>query len=60
MWPVTEAKQINMKTIKELWLFIKERKQWWLLPIVTILLIVSILIAASASSVVSPFIYTIF
>lgn len=44
----------------ELWLFIKVRKKYWLLPIMLILLIFGSLIILSQGSAVAPFIYTIF
>jgi hypothetical protein len=44
----------------ELWSFIKERKKFWLLPIMTVLLLLSGLIVLTSGSVVAPFIYTLF
>ena len=44
----------------ELWAFMKERKKFWLLPIITILLFVGILIVLTQGSAVAPFIYTLF
>jgi len=44
----------------ELWGFIKERKKFWLLPIMTVLLVLSGLIVLTSGSVVAPFIYTLF
>jgi len=46
--------------IKEFWEFLKERKKYWLLPIVIILGIFGILIVLSQGTAVAPFIYTIF
>jgi len=46
--------------IKEFWDFLKERKKYWLFPILFILLIFGTLIVLSQGSVVAPFIYTIF
>ncbi len=47
----------NRSFIQELWDFLKVRKLWWLGPIVLMLVLVAILLIASQSSVVSPFIY---
>ena len=47
-------------TIKELWIFLKVRKRFWLAPILIILLLLSVLIILAQTSAVSPFIYTIF
>ena len=46
--------------IKEFWDFFKERKKYWLLPIVLVLGFFGILIVLSQGSAVAPFIYTIF
>jgi len=48
-----------MDIIKDFWGFLKERKKWWLLPMIVILLLMGILIMASGSAV-APFIYTLF
>ncbi len=49
-----------MGFIKEFWEFIKERKKYWLLPIIIVLVIFGGLIVLSQGSAVAPFIYTIF
>jgi|TARA_B110000438_G_C15290131_1_gene426463 hypothetical protein len=46
--------------IKEFWDFLKERKKYWLLPILLVLLIFGALIVLSQGTAVAPFIYTIF
>ncbi|MCG6536055.1 MAG: DUF5989 family protein [Syntrophales bacterium LBB04] len=46
--------------IIEFWEFLKHRKKYWLLPIVIVLLLVSALIVFTESSVIAPFIYTLF
>ncbi len=46
--------------ILELIGFLKERKKFWLLPIILTLLAISALIAITAGSAAAPFIYTIF
>lgn len=49
-----------MDTLKELWLFLKERKKFWLAPVILVLLLLGILLVFGASSAVAPFIYTLF
>jgi hypothetical protein len=49
-----------MEVIKDLWLFIKERKKYWLAPIIIVLLILGVLIVFAGSSAIAPFIYSIF
>jgi len=44
----------------EFWDFLKERKKYWLFPILFVLLIFGGLIILSQGSAIAPFIYTIF
>jgi hypothetical protein len=44
----------------ELWAFMKERKKFWLLPIIVALVGLSGLIVFTSGSAVAPFIYTLF
>ena len=44
----------------ELWAFMRERKKFWLLPIVLILVLFGGLIIATQGSAIAPFIYTLF
>ena len=46
--------------LRELWAFMKERKKFWLLPIVVVLLLFGSLVVLTQGSVVAPFIYTLF
>jgi Family of unknown function (DUF5989) len=46
--------------VLELWAFMKERKKFWLLPIVIVLLLFGGLIVLTQGSAVAPFIYTLF
>tara|TARA_Y100000590_G_C15407300_1_gene896234 strand:+ start:219 stop:368 length:150 start_codon:yes stop_codon:yes gene_type:complete len=46
--------------LKEFWDFLKERKKYWLMPILLILFIFGALIILTQGSAVAPFIYTIF
>ena len=49
-----------MSFLKEFWEFLKERKKYWLLPILIVLVLFGFLIVLSQGSAVAPFIYTIF
>jgi hypothetical protein len=49
-----------MSFLAELWDFMRERKKYWLLPIVFVMLAFGGLIVLTKGSVVAPFIYTIF
>jgi hypothetical protein len=44
----------------ELWAFMKQRKKYWLLPIILVLLVVGALIVFTQGSAIAPFIYTLF
>ena len=49
-----------LSLLKELFVFVLERKKFWLLPIIVTLAIFGLLIVLSQGSSVAPFIYTIF
>lgn len=49
-----------MDFLKDLFDFIKERKKYWLVPIIFILLILGLIIIVGGNSALAPFIYTIF
>ena len=46
--------------ISDLWAFMRERKKYWMAPIVIIMLLLGGLIVFSQGSAVAPFIYTLF
>jgi hypothetical protein len=49
-----------MGILKDLWLFMKERKKFWLAPVILVLLLLGILIVFGGSGAIAPFIYTLF
>jgi hypothetical protein len=49
-----------MEFIKDLIGFLKERKKYWLVPMIVIFLLLGILIVIGGGSTVAPFIYTLF
>jgi hypothetical protein len=49
-----------MEFLKDIWLFLRERKKYWLAPIIIVLLLLGLLIMFSGGSAVSPFVYTLF
>ena len=53
------AEQAGSNSLTELWAFLGHNKKWWLLPILTILLLFGVLLFLSASAA-APFIYTLF
>lgn len=50
----------NLRVLRELWLFLKHSKKWWLIPILVVLLLVASLLVFAQGSALAPFIYTIF
>ena len=46
--------------LKDLWAFMKERKKFWLLPLVLVMLLLGGLLIFAQGSAVAPFIYTLF
>lgn len=46
--------------IKDLWGFMRERKKFWLAPVIVILLLLGGLLVLAQGSAVAPFIYTLF
>ncbi len=49
-----------MSFLIELWQFLRERKKFWLLPILLMMVVFGGLIVLSQGSAVAPFIYTLF
>ncbi len=49
-----------MAFLIELWQFLRERKKFWLLPILVMMVLFGGLIVLSQGSAVAPFIYTLF
>lgn len=49
-----------MVLVKELLLFMRERKKFWLLPLLTLMLLLGALLVFAEGSAMAPFIYTLF
>ncbi|MFB6356366.1 MAG: DUF5989 family protein [bacterium] len=49
-----------LELLKDLWGFLNERKKWWLLPMILVLLLFGVLIVLTANTAVAPFVYTVF
>ena len=49
-----------MSFVSDLWGFLKVRKKFWLLPLITVLVLLGALIIFGGGSAVAPFIYTLF
>jgi hypothetical protein len=49
-----------MGMVKELWMFLRTRKKYWLWPIFAMMALLGVLIVLAQGSAVAPFIYTLF
>lgn len=49
-----------MEFLKDLWLFLKERKKWWLVPLIILVVLIAVLVVLGGTSALAPFIYTLF
>jgi Family of unknown function (DUF5989) len=49
-----------MEFLSELWLFMRVRKKYWLMPILLMTVVLGGLAVVSKGSAVAPFIYTLF
>jgi hypothetical protein len=49
-----------MDFLSDLWQFLRERKKFWLAPIIITLLLLGILLVFGGSTAVAPFVYTLF
>lgn len=49
-----------MSVIREFGAFLRERKKWWIAPILVFLLLLGVLIIFANSSALAPFIYSLF
>ena len=45
---------------QDLWGFMRERKKFWLAPIILVMVLLGALIVLAQGSAVAPFIYTLF
>lgn len=46
--------------LKDLWGFMRERKKYWMAPIIIVLVLLGTLIVLAEGSAIAPFIYTLF
>jgi hypothetical protein len=48
-----------LELLRDIWLLLRERRKYWLAPVIAVLLLLGLLIIAQ-SSALAPFIYAIF
>ncbi len=49
-----------LELLKDLWLFMRVRKAYWLAPIIIVMVLMGALLIAAEGSAIAPFIYTLF
>jgi len=49
-----------IELMQDIWAFMRERKKFWLAPIIIIVLLLGGLLILAQGSAVAPFIYTLF
>ncbi|MEB3174775.1 MAG: DUF5989 family protein [Cyanobacteriota bacterium] len=49
-----------IELLKDVWGFLRERKKYWLLPLILTLVLLGALIVLTQGSAIAPFIYTLF
>lgn len=50
----------NHTLLGEFFMFLKQEKKWWLAPLITVLVLLSVVIVFAEGSAFAPFIYSIF
>jgi len=46
--------------LSDLWSFMRERKKFWMAPIIIVMVLLGALVVVSQGSAIAPFIYTLF
>lgn len=59
MQPLKRAGE-RLETIGEIFAFLWQRKLWWMIPMVSVILAVGMLLVLTQGSAIAPFIYTLF
>ncbi len=49
-----------MEFLTDLWHYLRERKKYWLAPVMLVLIILGLLLIIGGGSALAPFIYSIF
>ena len=49
-----------MEFLRDLWLFLKERKKWWLAPLIILIVLIALFIVLGGATALAPFIYSLF
>jgi hypothetical protein len=47
-------------TVKQIFTLLLEKKAWWLIPMISVFLVLGLLVVLTQGSALSPFIYALF
>ena len=50
----------KLTVLRQFWAFLRQRKKYWLLPIVLVLVLLGLLVVSVGGSPLAPFIYALF
>lgn len=50
----------RLSIFREIWLFLREGKKWWLGPLLFVLVAIGMLLVMAQGSALAPFIYALF
>ena len=53
-------KTLYMEFLREFWHFLKERKKWWLVPLMILIILLTVFIILGSATALAPFIYSLF
>lgn len=51
--------QRDLSLLAEFWLFLRENRKWWMIPILAVFLLLGVMLILSGTAA-APFIYTLF
>lgn len=49
-----------LELLRDLWALMRERKKYWLAPLIIVLMMIGVIIVLAQASAIAPFIYTLF
>jgi hypothetical protein len=49
-----------MEFVRDLFNFLRQRKKYWLIPLIIILVLIGFIVVVTGGTAVAPFIYTLF
>ena len=50
----------KLNVLREVWLFLRSGRRWWLAPLLILLVVLGLLFVLAEGTALAPFIYTLF